>query len=502
MGRAVRIEAERDIERLRQVALLQEAEIGRLHHRLEVLVREVARLRGGESTEQLALEIALLKEQLAARTRALFGASSEKAPREKDEEPKPAAPRNGHGPREQVSLPITEQVHELDAADQACPKCGGELAPWDGQYEESEEIDVVERSFRIVRHRRQKYRCSCGECIETALGPQKLIPGGRYSIDFGIEVAIGKYADHLPLARQVRQMEREGLVVDTQTLWDQIHAVSRHLEPTYEALHRYVLSAPVVGADETSWRLMGQTNTGKSWWVWALARPEAVVYRMLPSRSAEAAREILRDFTGIVMADGLGSYGRLRRERDGPPFRLVACWAHVRRKFLEASEDYPDAREGVEKIGKLYEIESRVRELGGGERLRRLAEIRDAESRPVVAEIRDWLLSCRALPRSSFGTAVRYALDLWAGLTPFVDDPRIPIDNNGTERVLRGVAVGRKNHYGSRSIRGTRTAAVFYSLIESAKLAGLEPRAYLREATRRAIDQPGCVTLPADLVGH
>jgi transposase len=202
------------------------------------------------------------------------------------------------------------------------------------------------------------------------------------------------------------------------------------------------------------------------------------------------------------MADGLGSYGRLRRERDGPPFRLVACWAHVRRKFVEASEDYPQAREGLEKIAKLYEIEARVRPFQGEERLGRLAELRDTESRPVVMEIRDWLLSCRTLPRSTFGTAVRYALDLWAGLTPFLDDPRIPIDNNATERGLRGVAVGRKNHYGSRSIRGTRTAAVFYSLIESAKLAGLEPRAYLAEAARRAIDQPGAVTLPVGLVGH
>jgi transposase len=502
----VRIEAERDIERLRQVALLLQAENGRLHERLAVLAGELARARG-EDAAKLQLEIEILKEQLAARTQALFGASSEKTRQGKDEvgEPKPSTPRNGHGPREQVSLPIVEQVHELDAADQACPKCGGDLAPWTGQYEESEEIDVVERSFKIVRHRRQKYRCSCGECIETALGPPKLIPGGRYSIDFAVEVAIGKYADHLPLARQVRQMGREGLRVDTQTLWDQIHALSRHLEPSYEALHGYVLSAPVVGADETSWRLMGQTTgarAGKSWWVWAVARPDAVVYRMLPSRSAEAAKEALRDFAGIVMADGLGSYGRLRRERDGPPFHLVACWAHVRRKFHEASEHHPKAREGVEKIGKLYEIESRVRELDGEERLARLAELRDRESRPVVNDIRDWLLALRVLPRSSFGTAVRYALDLWAGLTPFLDDARIPIDNNATERALRGVAVGRKNHYGSRSIRGTRTAAIFYSLIESAKLAGLEPRAFLREATRRAIAQSGSVTLPRDLLGH
>jgi transposase len=112
--------------------------------------------------------------------------------------------------------------------DKICPKCGGGLQVWAGQFEQSDEIDVVERSYRIVRHKRQKYRCQCGECIDTALGPDKLLPGGRYSVDFAISVAIGKYADHLPLARQSRMMARDGLLIDTQTLWDQIFVLARH----------------------------------------------------------------------------------------------------------------------------------------------------------------------------------------------------------------------------------------------------------------------------------
>lgn len=499
----MKIETETDIEHLRQMALLLEAANEKLCRRITELKRELASLKGKEG-ENLELEIELLKEELSAQRRALYGRSSER--RVLGEGKGPAEEREvhcGHGPREQRDLPIVEQVHELDEADRICPQCGGELREWEGQFERAEEVDVVERSFKLVIHRRQKYRCECGSSIETALGPPKLIAGGRYSIGFATEVVIAKYCDHVPLARQVKQMARAGLRIDTQTLWDQLFALSRHLEPTYEALHDYVLSYPVIGADETTWRLMEKKKSRK-WWAWSVVRPDAVCYRVLPSRSADAAREVLKDYRGCVMADGYGAYGALKRQcdngRDGPRFELANCWAHVRRKFIEAEEHYPQAREGLEKIEKLYEIEARARERNGPGRLSYLAELRRKESCLIVGDIRKWMLSQGALPRSSLGKAIGYTLDLWPGLCRFLDNPAIPIDNNQTERGMRAVAVGRKNHYGSRSIRGTRVAGLFYSLIESAKLSGLEPAAYLKEATRRAIASPGTVTLPRDLV--
>jgi len=127
-----------------------------------------------------------------------------------------------------------------------------------------------------------------------------------------------------------------------------------------------------------------------------------------------------------------------------------------------------------------------------------LAALRTKESKSVIDEIRAWLMTQRALPRSVLGKAISYTSGLWPGLVRFLGDPKIPLDTNGVERALRGVAVGRKNHYGSRSERGTRVAALFYSLIESAKLCRVEPRAYLSEAGRRAIRDPGTVTLPRD----
>jgi len=491
------IEAEGDIERLRQVALLLQNENSRLFRRLEDLAAELARLKGEQPAEQLALEIALLKEKLQARERELFSPSSEKRSKDPCDGLQEKRLQTGHGPRHQPELPIVEAVHILDEADKICPKCGGGLQVWAGQFEQSDEIDVVERSYRVVRHKRQKYRCQCGECIDTALGPDKFLPGGRYSVDFAISVAIGKYADHLPLARQRRMMARDGLLIDTQTLWDQIFVLARHLGPTYEALHDLVLQAPVIGADETTWRLLGSGS--KSWWAWSVCSPDAVVYQISPTRSAKDAGRILRDFSGVVVADGYSAYRTLRDRRavsrDGSPFELAACWAHVRRKFLEAEPDHPEATPVLELIGDLYGVEAEGREAPD-----RLAMLRGEKSRELVDQLRDALLAIRALPRSSLGTAVSYTFELWPALTRFLDDSRIPLDNNQTERALRGVVIGRKNHYGSRSLRGTMVAALFYSLIESAKLCGVEPRAYLREATRRAIAQPGAVTVPRALL--
>ena len=497
----VDIERETNIERLREVARLLDRENTRLHSRLLELTRLLAEARGEVAT-QLQLEIDFLQQTLAARNQALFGRSSEKRPAvaEKSNGEAAAAPRRGHGPTAQPSLPIVEEIHQLDEPDRACPECGGALAEWNGQFEEAEEVDVVERSFRIVRHRRQKYRCACGS-IETALGPQKLIEGGRYSVAFAVEVAVSKYTDHLPLARQVRQMARAGLTVGTQALWDQIFALSRHLEPTYKALRRYVLGAPVVGADETTWQLMDGKGSGK-WWVWAVTRPDAVFYQILSSRSAQAASTVLDGYHGIVVADGYSAYRALQKQpRDGggvPDFDLACCWAHCRRKFVEAEPHYPQATQAIELIRELYRIEERGRESGDPAKL---LELRRTESAKLLETIRLWLVeqARTALPQSSLGKAIGYAQSLWPGLTRFIEDPEIPIDNNSTERSLRGVAVGRKNHYGSRSIRGTEVAALFYSLIESAKLSGIEPAHYLREATARAIANPGTVALPAEL---
>jgi transposase len=298
-------------------------------------------------------------------------------------------------------------------------------------------------------------------------------------------------------------MARADLTVDTQTLWDQLLALHRHLTPTYEALVAYVRSAPVLGADETTWQLMAPGRS-KTWYVWALQRPDAVAYRLLGTRSTAGARAVLGDYQGIVLCDGYAAYRALAKDgagsRAGPVLTLAHCWAHVRRHFLDAEPHSPQVTEVLDLIGQLYQMERAV-QAAAGDAPERLVAARRAQVAPLVEQIRAWVSAQRALPQSALGKALAYTTDLWPGLVAFLDHAAIPLDNNGTERALRGVAVGRKNHYGSRSERGTQVAALCYTLLESAKLAGVDPAAYLATATRRAIATPGTVTLPRELLG-
>lgn len=490
---SVDLRQERDIERLREAALLLESENRRLVEKVSQLVRELAGAKG-EDAQQIQLRIAELEAQLARRNRMLFEPSSEKRPGPSTA-PKQAKPQRGHGPTPQPELPVVEKVVELPAADRKCTSCGGEVEEWPGQFEESEEVDTLERKFVLVKHRRQKYRCRCGGCVQTAPAPLKLFEGARYSIEFAIEVAISKYLDHLPLERQSRIMEREGLEVTSQTLWDYIERLVRLLEDAHTRLGQYQLLQAVLGADETRWPLMGAPPEERSkWYVWALSSPRAIFYRILDSRSADAAAEVLGDYEGVLMVDGYSAYEALRKR--GGRFKLAHCWSHVRREFLAAEATHPQATEALRLIGELYAVERlcATGPPGDEERLRLRAE----RSKPAVQQLHAWALEQRTLPEGALGKAIAYMGGLWPGLLLFLEDGRIPVDNNATERAIRGPVIGRKNHYGSRSKRGTEVAAVIYSLVESAKLCELEPRAYLRTAVHAALKgEP--VPLPHEL---
>jgi transposase len=453
------------------------------------------------------MELDLLKEQLAAMQRMVFSESSERRPSDEktgDEEPK--KPRRGHGPKSQPNLPVEEVTHTLEEKDRTCAICGEVLTEMGDQAEESEEITVVGVEYKILKHRRQKYRCRCNEQVITAPGPLKLIPGGRYSVDFAVQVAESKYLDHLPLERQVKAMGRAGLDTDSQTIWDQISVLARYLEPTYLALGKLVLELDVVYADETFWRNHENKNTSK-WWTWCVVSDDIATYRIEKTRSLKAANRVLGGFEGIVVTDGYGAYKALEAAESN--LKLAHCWAHVRRKFLEGEDAYPELGDhAVKQIGRLFRIDREVPRAGPGasddEKQRILdlrRRLRREQSKPIIDELLKWAIKHdgAVLPGSKMGKAISYMLKLWKGLTRFLDDPRIPLDNNAAERALRGVVVGRKNHYGSKSKRGTEVAAIFYTLFETAKLSGVDPRAYVTLAANRAIAEPGTVTLPSDL---
>lgn len=472
---------EKDIEQLRRIALMQQVQI---EHLLKVLASQSARLdavTGGTGELQQALTTldALGKRQSVSEE----DVAPYKKPKRKPKE------RIKFGPTEQRELSRHEQVLTLDEADRTCPSCGGRLEPWKGQFETSEMIDVIEVSYRVVSVRQQKYICKCGGCIETAPGPERATPGGRYSLRFAVKVAEDKYLDHQPLARQSRIVKRHGLEAKPQTLWDQLYFLGGRVKPVYEGLFQYVKRQPVIGLDQTSWkRLDGSKST--PFQMWCLTSPGVVYHQICDDKSEETFKQLLGDYSGTVVCDALSTHAA--GARGSPGIVLAGCWAHVFRRFREAEPDHPEAMMALNWIGQLYEIDERA-----GDDLDLRGQLRRTESTAVLAELKSWLWNQAVLKSLSIGKAAGYTIGQWERLTRFLDDPRIPLDNNQTERGIRGPVVGRKNHYGSKSKRGTEVAAIFYTLFETAKLGELDPAAYLLEAARAA--SFGEVLLPQHL---
>jgi transposase len=500
---ANRIAEETDLLFFRQLAIAQRLELDRLEAENEALRQQLEQLQaqvGQMDPVSQAEELRQARELLAQLKKKLFGRSSERrVPPDQPPSKKEKKVREKFGHRPQKELKQLTENHEQPPAERTCPHCQGELVPLGNEAEESTQIDVIAREFVQILHRRLKYRCRCNAYVTTAPGPLKLKPGGLYSPGFAVEVALGKYALHLPLERQVYAMKQDGLSIDSQTLWDQLDTLADVVKPTYEAILAAILKQPLILADETRWPLLanGKVKENKTCYAWCLVGEDLVGYRILDSRSQEAGDQMLAGYTGVVMADGYEVYQALARPQPGqpPPFTLAHCWSHVRRKFVDVQANHPQAcAEILALIRDLFLLEREFQDLPPDERRRS----RQERSKPLVDAIFIWADAQQCLPRSGLAGAIAYMKELQAGLSRFLENPLIPLSNNECERAQRGLVLGRKNHYGSRSRRGTEVAAIFYTIMESAKLAEVNVRDYLRTLTEQALRNPGAVLLPAD----
>ena len=496
------VERTSDIELLRTIAKIQDAELKRTFAKLEATTRELAK-RKGLSEAELQEQLKKLEQQVAETTARVYGGGSERRPRAESKPTKPKKAQKGHGPNPQKDLPLEPVIHTLDEADQLCPTCGGQLETWSGQFEDSDEVDLVDIKYVRRRHRRQKYKCSAGcGCIETALGPTRLISGGRYSSDFAIHVALSKYEAHLPLERQVRLMKRYGLEITSQTLWDQTWALYDRLKPLAKRLHDFLLTQDVLMVDETRWPLLGvRGRKTKNWFIWAVVGDKAIQHHILDSRSAEAGRRVLEGFKGVVLSDGYVVYESLQKSEG---YTLANDWSHARRKFIEAEASDPElATAFLDDIGALFGIERRLKEqtaeLAPKEALALRREVRQADTKPIVQRLGERAAGVRAFRESPIAKAIQYLENRWDGLKVFLDDPRVPITSNPVEASLRNPVLGRNNHFGSRSKRGTEVSALMYSLIESAKINGVDPQAYFRKVLGAAL-QERQLFLPHEMV--
>ena len=298
------------------------------------------------------------------------------------------------------------------------------------------------------------------------------IARGKASINPVRQIPMGSRPT--PLERQARIMDRHGLAITSQTLWDLANALAHRLASIDAALFDHVLAQPVIGLDQTGWPRL-DVRGAKKWQMWCLTAPGVVVHRIRDDKSAATFKELVGGYRGTIVCDDLGTHEAGARE--GPGIVLANCWAHVYRRFEEAMPDHPDAEKACAWIGMLYEIDRKAE----GDPVH-LAELRRSESVRVLDELKDWLSSIVTLTSLSIGKAAAYTLGNWPKLIRFIDDARIPLDNNQTERGIRGPVVGRRNHFGSKSRRGTEVAATLYTIVETAKLHDIDPAVYLHAA--------------------
>jgi transposase len=464
---------------------------------IEKLKLQIARLRRaqfGRSSEKIARKIEqleLMLEDLEAETSVPAASGTSLAA---DVEQSSSSKRSGRKPLAD-HLPRQEVVHEPSCT---CPSCGGEMRKVGEDV--TEVLDYVPGHFEVIKHIRPAF--SCRRCESMVQMPMPSLPIERGQPGAGLlaHIVVGKYCDHLPLYRQSGIYAREGVELDRATLADWVGKMAALVSPLVEAVAQHVMTAEKLHADDTPVPVLapgtGKTKTGRLWVYLRDERPygggapPAVVYRYSPDRKGEHPRAQLANFRGFLQADGYSGFGPLYETANGQSATVteVACWAHVRRKFydIHVATNAPIAGDALARIGQLFDIERAAM----GRSLQQRVRIRQSSARPVIDDLAALFDASLAMisGKSELAGAIRYARSRWSALTRYLDDGRLEISNNAAERAIRPLALGRKNYLFAGSDAGGERAAAAYTLVETAKLNGLDPEAYLRDVLGRIAD--------------
>jgi transposase len=486
-----------DRDRLEHEQTVLTAEVERLteqNERLDHIIDVLRRAQFGRKSERISAEQMALALEDVETTLGAEDATAEKQNaivRREGIEGRRA--NRGHLP---AHLPREEVIVEPEAKTCAC---GGALHVIGEDV--SERLDKVPARLRVIVTRRPKYACrSCTDGVVQAPATNRLVAGGLPTEALVADVLVAKYADHLPLYRQAQIFAREGLHIDRSTLAHWVGFAAVELEPLHARLVQILKASIKLFADETRCPVLdpgrGRTKTG---YLWAIARddrpsggtdPPAVAYLYAPGRGAEHAVRHLAGFRGTLQVDGYVAYDALTdTKRAGGPLTLAFCWSHFRRRFYDIAKggNAPIATQALERIAQLYAIEAEV--LGQSPDARRTE--RQARTKPLLDDLNTWL--AQQLPRvpgrSPIAEAIRYGLSHWVGLVRFLDDGRIEIDSNTVERSIRPIALNRKNALFAGSDEGGANWAIVASLIETCKLNGVNPHAWLADTLTKLVNR-------------
>ncbi len=488
-----------DVESLQALVLAARAERDRFaeqNERLRQIIRELQRAHFGRRSEKLdaeQLQLVLEDEETAA------------AQREAAQDKRNAPPRRRPDRGERKSLPphLPRIEVGIEPESTACPCCGGAMHVI-GE-EKSERLDVIPAQYRVLVTRRPKYACRvCEGAIAQAPAPERLIRSGLPTEALVAHVLVAKYAWHLPLYRQTQMLQAQGIMIERSVLAFWVGYAAVELLPLWRRLRELLLGSARLFVDETRAPVLdpgrGRTKTG---YFWSIARddrpwgggdgpgtgPPGVAYTYAPGRGAEHATALLGGYAGIVHCDGYGAYKQLANPtRNSGAVTLAFCWSHWRRRFVEIAHTGPAplATEALQRIAALYAIEAKVRGRSPVER----RAVRQAESKPLVEALKVWCEKQLALvsAKSTMAAAIRYGLKHWAGLERFLEDGRIELDTNIVERSMRPIGLTRKNALFAGNDAAAANWACAASLIETCKLNGVDPEAYLADVLTKLVD--------------
>ena len=487
-----------DAAALRQIVLqlLQVvADKDRLLERVQHQLQQLLRQRYGPRRERIdENQLFLYAAQMVAASQVPAAAPADPAA-----EPTPAAnattkaKRSGHGRKPlPASLERKRVVFDLEESKRSCPHC--QTAMRKIGEDVSERLEFVPASLQVIEEVRPKYACSKGCGVVAAGKPAMPIEKGLPGPGLLAQVAVSKYGDHLPLNRMETIFQRHGVELSRQTMCDWMGACAELVSPLWERMKQVVLTSKVVQTDDTPVpvldRELTRTRTGRIWTYIGDQRHPYIVYDYTGNRSREGPDEFLKDYNGYLQADAFPGYDAIYQD----PRRAileVCCWAHARRKFYEAqTSDLCRTTVVLAYIGLLYQVEREAREgkLNAGERF----ALRQAKSRPILDDLKAYLEAeqLTVLPKSPLGEAINYTISNWRALERYCEDGDLEIDNNGAERSLRPIVVGRNNWMFYGSDQGGRTGAVLSTLIASCKRLRVEPFTYLRDLFTRISSHP------------